>query len=229
MPSSLFGDADGQVRVDLGEVPDHPAAHLGGADVAEFEGEGSHNVGFLPTGHAVPEQGGLAVVVGEARAAPPDRLAVHPLLVVPVHAVHPCGSEIRAAERGRRVARPGVDLLLAVSVTLVVVHVGDRAVDRQLGEVRPAQADQLGVEIGEVAPLQQRVVAEVDAGDHVRRVERDLSKTHYNNHRPHRALTQAAPLRPNPQPITETAQITNLNVRRRDRLGGTLHEYEHAA
>ncbi|HEV2633522.1 MAG TPA: hypothetical protein VGX23_00145 [Actinocrinis sp.] len=60
-------------------------------------------------------------------------------------------------------------------------------------------------------------------------MERDLSKTHYNNHRPHRALTQAAPLRPNPQPITETAQITNLNVRRRDRLGGTLHEYEHAA
>ena len=54
-------------------------------------------------------------------------------------------------------------------------------------------------------------------------------EAHYNTHRPHRTLAQAAPLRPNPEPITETAQIINLNIRRRDRLGGTLHEYEHAA
>jgi putative transposase len=55
-------------------------------------------------------------------------------------------------------------------------------------------------------------------------------ETHYNTHRPHRTLAQAAPLHPNPEPITErTAQIIDLNIRRRDRLGGTLHEYEHAA
>lgn len=54
-------------------------------------------------------------------------------------------------------------------------------------------------------------------------------ETHYNTHRPHRTLTQAAPLRPSPEPITHTAQIIDLNVRRRDRLGGILHEYEHAA
>jgi putative transposase len=52
---------------------------------------------------------------------------------------------------------------------------------------------------------------------------------HYNRHRPHRALHQAAPLRPAPEPITEQARIIHLDVRRRDRLGGTLHEYEHAA
>ena len=52
---------------------------------------------------------------------------------------------------------------------------------------------------------------------------------HYNDHRPHRTLRQAAPLRPLPEPITEQAQIIHLDVRRRDRLGGTLHEYEHAA
>ncbi|MFD1938760.1 integrase core domain-containing protein [Nonomuraea mangrovi] len=54
-------------------------------------------------------------------------------------------------------------------------------------------------------------------------------ETHYNEHRPHRALKQAAPLRPLPQPINKPAQIRRLEVRRRDRLGGTLHEYRHAA
>ncbi|MER6951392.1 integrase core domain-containing protein [Nonomuraea sp. NPDC000554] len=54
-------------------------------------------------------------------------------------------------------------------------------------------------------------------------------ETHYNEHRPHRALKQAAPLHPLPQPINKPAQIRRLEVRRRDRLGGTLHDYRHAA
>jgi putative transposase len=48
---------------------------------------------------------------------------------------------------------------------------------------------------------------------------------HYNSHRPHRCLGQAAPLRPLPQPTTSE---TNT-VRRRDRLGGLLHEYQQVA
>jgi putative transposase len=51
----------------------------------------------------------------------------------------------------------------------------------------------------------------------------------YNGHRPHRALVQAAPLRPLPTPMTEPGQITHLDVHRRDRLRGALHEYHHAA
>ncbi|PZH09047.1 integrase, partial [Streptomyces sp. NTH33] len=51
----------------------------------------------------------------------------------------------------------------------------------------------------------------------------------YNEHRPHRTLGQAAPLRPLPEPITEPGQIAHLKIRRRDRLGGILHEYQHAA
>ncbi len=51
----------------------------------------------------------------------------------------------------------------------------------------------------------------------------------YNRHRPHRTLKQAAPCRPLPEPINVPAQIRHLDVRRRDRLGGTLHEYQHAA
>ncbi|MFI6063414.1 integrase core domain-containing protein [Streptomyces sp. NPDC051286] len=54
-------------------------------------------------------------------------------------------------------------------------------------------------------------------------------ETFYNRHRPHRALGQAAPLRQLPAPIADPGQISHLDVRRRDRLGGTLHEYQHAA
>ncbi|MFI6689547.1 integrase core domain-containing protein [Streptomyces sp. NPDC050485] len=51
----------------------------------------------------------------------------------------------------------------------------------------------------------------------------------YNGHRPHRALGQAAPRRPLPEPTTEPGKIKHLKIHRRDRLGGTLHEYQHAA
>jgi transposase InsO family protein len=48
---------------------------------------------------------------------------------------------------------------------------------------------------------------------------------HYNSHRPHRTLGQAAPLRPLPQ---RTTSATNT-VHRHDRLGGLLHEYQQVA
>ena len=44
----------------------------------------------------------------------------------------------------------------------------------------------------------------------------------YNAHRPHRALTQAAPLRPLPDGI---ADLDHFRVLRRDRAGGVIHEY----
>jgi putative transposase len=52
---------------------------------------------------------------------------------------------------------------------------------------------------------------------------------HYNDHRPHRGINNSRPLQPLPTPITNPDAIAQLNVRRHDRLGGLLHEYEHAA
>ena len=54
-------------------------------------------------------------------------------------------------------------------------------------------------------------------------------ETYYNQHRTHRALHAAAPLRLLPQPITEPDRLDHLDIRRRHRLGGILHEYEQAA
>jgi putative transposase len=52
---------------------------------------------------------------------------------------------------------------------------------------------------------------------------------HYNAHRPHQGISNARPLKLLPQPITDSDQLAQLRIRRRDRLGGILHEYEHAA
>jgi transposase InsO family protein len=51
----------------------------------------------------------------------------------------------------------------------------------------------------------------------------------YNGHRPHQGIANARPLQPLPEPITDPDRLTRLNIRRRDRLGGIMHQYEHAA
>jgi transposase len=63
---------------------------------------------------------------------------------------------------------------------------------------------------------------------HLRHALREYERF-YNQHRAHQALDQAAPLHTGPDPITDPERITDLKVRRRDRLGGVLHEYSHAA
>ncbi|MFE6165212.1 integrase core domain-containing protein [Streptomyces sp. NPDC056486] len=49
-------------------------------------------------------------------------------------------------------------------------------------------------------------------------------ETHFNSHRPHRALRQAAPLRPLPDPVDPDGKVI-----RRDLLGGIIHEYTQVA
>jgi transposase InsO family protein len=58
---------------------------------------------------------------------------------------------------------------------------------------------------------------------HLRTVLADY-ETYFNEHRPHRALNQASPLRALPDPID-----ADITVTRRDRLGGLLHEYSQVA
>ncbi len=67
---------------------------------------------------------------------------------------------------------------------------------------------------------------------HLERVVRVYAQ-HYNEHRPHRSLAQRPPLaKPPPRTSEPTPTIEQLRLdrlRRRDRLGGLLHEYELAA
>lgn len=54
-------------------------------------------------------------------------------------------------------------------------------------------------------------------------------ETFYNEHRPHQGLANARPRHSLPAPIEDPDRIAHLDIRRRARLGGTLHEYQHAA
>jgi transposase InsO family protein len=54
-------------------------------------------------------------------------------------------------------------------------------------------------------------------------------EAHYNTHRPHQGMGNARPLAPLPEPIADRNRLSQLNIHRRDRLGGILHEYQHAA
>ena len=58
---------------------------------------------------------------------------------------------------------------------------------------------------------------------HLRKVLPEY-ESHFNRHRPHRALNQASPLRALPDPVD-----ADVKVIRRDRLGGLLHEYAQVA
>ncbi|MET8454687.1 integrase core domain-containing protein [Streptomyces sp. NPDC005209] len=51
----------------------------------------------------------------------------------------------------------------------------------------------------------------------------------YNEHRPHQGIANAAPSIRYPLRSRIRATIGRLDIRRRTRLGGTLHEHTHAA
>jgi putative transposase len=53
---------------------------------------------------------------------------------------------------------------------------------------------------------------------------------HYNEHRPHRSLEQRPPCTDPPSDLQSNATVIDLDrVRRRDLLGGLIHEYRLAA
>jgi transposase InsO family protein len=54
----------------------------------------------------------------------------------------------------------------------------------------------------------------------------EVFATHYNEHRPHRALSLAPP---EPRPPSVASKAREVRVHRRDRLGGVIHEYDLAA
>jgi len=55
---------------------------------------------------------------------------------------------------------------------------------------------------------------------HLRRILRQY-ETHHNQHRPHRSLNSAAPLKPLPEPV----DLERYHVRRHARISGMINEY----
>ena len=65
---------------------------------------------------------------------------------------------------------------------------------------------------------------------HLERVLRSYAR-HYNQHRPHQGISQEIPVPTSPSPLMSATpgQSQRRHIRRRDRLGGLIHEYELAA
>jgi hypothetical protein len=55
---------------------------------------------------------------------------------------------------------------------------------------------------------------------HLRRILRQY-ETHHNQHRPHRALLGAAPLKPLPDPV----DLDRYRIRKHAHVGGLINEY----
>jgi putative transposase len=59
---------------------------------------------------------------------------------------------------------------------------------------------------------------------HLRRILSDY-ETHHNQHRPHRSLSGAAPLKPLPEPV----DLDPYRIRRQAQVGGLINEYRMVA
>ncbi len=132
-------------------------------------------MGLLLRALALVEHARLAVVVGKALWADAALGALLRGLGKVPQAAGCRGARAVGLQAGGLIGHAALGHLgLHMAVALVV---GERAfgrVDGQLREVGPAQARQLGVQVREQATLQQRVVAEIDAGRDIGRAEGHL-------------------------------------------------------
>lgn len=64
-----------------------------------------------------------------------------------------------------------MDQVLSSTIAVVIVDRNNRSVDGKLFKVGTTVAVKLGIEVGENAALQQRVIGEVDASHNVTRLE----------------------------------------------------------
>ena len=84
--SEVHGESSRELDDGVGEVDDDPIDDDGVLHLGEFEGEGTNDVVLLGVGEAVPEEGGLGVMVVETRGLHPFLHPVHALRVVDEHA-----------------------------------------------------------------------------------------------------------------------------------------------
>src|SRR4051812_35878732 len=99
--------------------------------------------------------------------------------------------------------------------------------DHDRAQRRPDASDESdhGTVDPNLPPRPARPDTDLQPGTHLLHALREYQR-HHNNHRPHQGIATARPLQPVPEPITDPATLTRLRIRRHDRLGGLLHEYD---
>jgi hypothetical protein len=134
------------------------------------------------------------------------------------------GSRGRTAGRGSKHRRAGSAGLLGAEMTLapgllsfvrIVVADPDRALQRADA---PDERDRRTLD-RRMPPRAPGSHPRLEPA-HLRRILGEYA-THHNQHRPHRSLHGAAPLKPLPQPV----DLDQYRVRRHTSVGGTINEY----
>jgi hypothetical protein len=121
---------------------------------APAEPERLDDMPLLRIGLAVPEEGSLAEVVEELLAPLPDLPALQLLRMRDEAAHRAAGLHGTAASDRVRVVGglAGIDGLPHEAVALIVVQWRHRPIDRDLVEVGAAEAEELGIGVGEQTP-----------------------------------------------------------------------------
>ena len=171
--AEFAGHPFGQRAVDVEQMRHHAFADHRHLAFRQLEDQRVCNVLLLHGRLAQVELPRLAVMIGKALRAQALLGALHLRRI--------------GADAGYRIfARPftpGIRLIIGPSPRIVHGHVpvllemregAFGGIDRDVGEVRAAKPFQLGVEIGEVAPLQQRIIGKADPRRDILRHEGDL-------------------------------------------------------
>ena len=144
--------------VDEHQVAQHAGPDGNRLDLAQLERKGADDMSLFGLGHRTEEQACLAVMIGEAVRANAQLVAGF-LRGISREAGRGIFARCLRSETVRFVGHaPGGNILSLDAVALKIAHRAARAVDLQLVEVRPTQAEELGVGVGKQPALQQRIV-----------------------------------------------------------------------
>ena len=163
-----------QIVVNVAQMRYDARPYAGLGAFRKFEHKCVLHMPLLDRGLADIELPGLTIVVRETFRAQPGLLAGFRGLV----------ADIPLKRMGTRPFAPAIGFIIDPALACRRLHmaillvIADWAalwgVDRQFGKIRTSQAFQLSVQIGKVAPLQQRIIGKIDPRHHILGAERYL-------------------------------------------------------
>ena len=153
----------------MGQIRYHPLTNRGHLDFSQLEAERGNDVILLPRCLAAPEQSCLREVISKCGTARTLLDTSHAFRMTHKAALLPRPLHRTSTAKGVRfIADAAFDKGLPhMAIALVVIDRRKRAVDRNFVEVGASQTRKLRVTVGEQPPLQQWVVAEINAGNEV--------------------------------------------------------------
>lgn len=173
LTANHLGNGLSKTDIDIGKTLNHAAVDNGILAVVKLEAKSVDDVVLLNLGHGVPEELGLAEVLLELGAAGTSLDTSDLLGVLEVAALLVGGGRAGIEAVGVVVDGAAGNGVAHGTITVEVHDGAHRAVDGKLLEV-DTKTGELGIEVGEVAALEKRVVGEANAGNDVAGAEGDL-------------------------------------------------------